>query len=232
MTEDDRAPDQGEADSEPSTIKVFLLDDHEIVRRGVADVLDNEPDMVVISEASTASEALRVVADSQPDVAVLDVRLEEGNGIEVCREIRSAHPDIACLILTSFADDHALIDAAMAGAAGYVLKQIRSNDLVESIRKVATGVQLLDNATVRLGLRRLQESEEGSVNSLTAQERRIFELIGDGLSNRQIADELYLAEKTVKNYVSNLLAKLGMSRRTQAAAFAARLEERQKRRYE
>lgn len=213
-------------------IKVFLLDDHEIVRRGVADLLDNQPDMVVISEASTAGEALRVVADTQPDVAVLDVRLEEGNGIEVCREIRSAHPHIACLILTSFADDHALIDAAMAGAAGYVLKQIRSNDLVESIRKVATGVQLLDNATVRLGLRRLQESEEGSVNALTAQEHRIFELIGEGMSNREIADELYLAEKTVKNYVSNLLAKLGMSRRTQAAAFAARLEERQKRRYE
>ena len=213
-------------------IKVFLLDDHEIVRRGVADLVGAEADMEVISEAGSASEALRVVADTKPDVAVLDVRLEEGNGIEVCREIRSAHPEIACLILTSFADDQALIDAAMAGAAGYVLKQIRSNELVESIRKVAGGAQLLDGATVRLRLQRLRDSDEGRVQSLTDQERRIFDLIGDGYSNRQIAEELFLAEKTVKNYVSNLLAKLGMSRRTQAAAFAARLEERQRRKYD
>ena len=213
-------------------ISVFLLDDHEIVRRGVAELVNAQPDMFVISEAGSAAEALTVVDSSPPDVAVLDVRLGDGNGIEVCREIRSAHPEVACLILTSFADDHAVIDASMAGAAGYVLKQIRSNELVESIRKVADGVILLDSATVRMRMQRLKESEEGLVQSLTEQERRIFDLIGEGCSNRQIADEMYLAEKTVKNYVSNMLAKLGMSRRTEAAAYAARLEERQRRKYE
>lgn len=225
------------ATTEPTTAKsaaitVFLLDDHEIVRRGVADLLNSEPDIEVISEAGTASEAIRIVEETQPDVAVLDVRLEEGNGIEVCREIRSNHPTVACLILTSFVDDQALIDAAMAGAAGYVLKQIRSNDLVESIRRVAGGAQLLDPATVRLGMQRIKDSDEGKVMALTKQEHRIFDLIGEGCSNRQIADELFLAEKTVKNYVSNMLGKLGMSRRTEAAAFAARLEERQRRKYE
>jgi DNA-binding NarL/FixJ family response regulator len=211
---------------------VFLLDDHEIVRRGVADLVDSEPDMVVVAEATTAVEAVRVVAETRPDVAVLDVRLEDGSGIEVCRDIRSDHPEIACLILTSFADDQAVLDASMAGAAGYVLKQIRSNDLVESIRKVAAGAQLLDSATVRLSLQRMKESDEGKVQALTEQERKIFDLIGEGYSNRQIADTLFLAEKTVKNYVSNMLAKLGMSRRTEAAAFAARLEERQRRRFQ
>ncbi len=225
------------ATTEPVTadgaaITVFLLDDHEIVRRGVADLLNSEPDIEVISEAGTASEAIRIVEETQPDVAVLDVRLEEGNGIEVCREIRSNHPTIACLILTSFVDDQALIDAAMAGAAGYVLKQIRSNDLVDSIRRVAGGAQLLDPATVRLRMQRIKDSDEGKVLTLTKQEHRIFDLIGEGCSNRQIADELFLAEKTVKNYVSNMLSKLGMSRRTEAAAFAARLEERQRRKYE
>lgn len=221
---------EGRTADEPIT--VFLLDDHEIVRRGVADLLEAEPDLTVVGQASTAVEALRFVGRSEPDVAVLDVRLEDGNGIEVCRDIRSAHPSVACLILTSFADDQALVDASLAGAAGYVLKQIRGNELVDSIRKVASGLQLLDSATVRMGLRRLEESEDGRIESLTEQERKIFELIGDGLSNREIADELFLAEKTVKNYVSNLLAKLGMTRRTQAAAHAARLEERQRRRYE
>lgn len=215
-----------------SRIRVFLLDDHEIVRRGVADLVNSEPDMQVVSEAATAIDAIRVVGETNPDVAVLDVRLEEGNGIEVCRDIRSDHPEVACLILTSFADDQALLDAAMAGAAGYVLKQIRSNELIDSIRKVAAGTQLLDAATVRMSLHRLKDSDEGKVDGLTEQERRIFDLIGDGYSNRQIADTLFLAEKTVKNYVSNMLAKLGMSRRTEAAAFAARLEERQRRRYE
>ena len=219
-------------EAKAATITVFLLDDHEIVRRGVADLVDAEPDMEVISQAGTAGEALRIVGQTKPAVAVLDVRLEDGNGIEVCREIRSEYPDVACLILTSFADDQALIDASMAGAAGYVLKQIRSNDLIESIRKVANGATLLDSATVRMGMQRLKNSDEGRVNELTEQEHRIFELIGDGLSNRQIAAEMFLAEKTVKNYVSNMLAKLGMSRRTEAAAFAARLEERNRRKYE
>lgn len=227
---DEPDPQDGAA-SPGGQIRVFLLDDHEIVRRGVADLVDAEPDMEVVSEAATASEAIKVVAETIPDVAVLDVRLEEGNGIEVCRDIRSEHPEVACLILTSFADDQALLDAAMAGAAGYVLKQIRSNDLIDSIRKVAAGAQLLDAATVRLSLQRMKESDEGKVATLTDQERRIFDLIGEGYSNRQIAETLFLAEKTVKNYVSNMLAKLGMSRRTEAAAFAARLEERHRRRY-
>ena len=187
--------------------------------------------MEVVSEASTAEEAYRVVAATEPDVAVLDVRLEASSGIEVCRELRSRHPETACLILTSFADDQALVDAAMAGAAGYVLKQIRGNELLDSIRKVADGAMLLDSATVRLGRQRLRECEGGQIENLTDREQRVFELIGQGYSNRQIADELFLAEKTVKNYVTNVLAKLGMSRRTQAAAFAARLEERSRQRF-
>lgn len=215
-----------------ATITVFLLDDHEIVRRGISDLLNSEPDIEVISEAGTASEALRIIGETQPDVAVLDVRLEEGNGIEVCREIQSSHPDVACLILTAFVDDQALIDAALAGAAGYVLKRVRGNDLVASIRKVAAGAQLLDPATVRMGMQRIKDSDEGKVSTLTKQEHRIFDLIGDGYSNRQIADEMFLAEKTVKNYVSNMLTKLDMKRRTEAAAFAARLDERQRRKYQ
>ncbi|MCU0272347.1 MAG: response regulator transcription factor [Acidimicrobiales bacterium] len=191
-------------------------------------MLQRDGDIEVVGEAGTAADALRVVASCTPDVAVLDVRLPDGTGIEVCRDIRSAHPEIACLILTSFSDDQALVDASMAGAAGYALKQIRGNDLVEAVRKVAGGAQLLDQATVRLALARLRETGDGVLDDLTDQERRIFELIGAGLSNRQIADELYLAEKTVKNYVSNLLAKLGMARRTEAAAFAARLDERRR----
>ncbi|MEM9653750.1 MAG: response regulator transcription factor [Actinomycetota bacterium] len=217
---------------EPESIKVFLLDDHEIVRRGVADVLSGQPDMSVVGQAGTAADALAEVAACGPDVAVLDVRLDDGSGIEVCRDIRSAHPDVACLMLTAFADDHATIDAALAGAAGYVLKQIDTRDLVEAIRKVAAGAQLLDAAEVRMRLQRLKESEEGPLLSLTPQERRIFDLIGEGMSNRQIADELFLAEKTVKNYVSNLFVKLGISRRTEAAALAARLDERERRRFE
>ncbi len=213
-------------------IRVFLLDDHEIVRRGVADLLSREPDLMVIGEAGSAAAALQAVKGCEPDVAVLDVRLGDGDGIEVCREIRSRCPDVACLMLTSFADDQAFIDAAVAGAAGYVLKQIGSNDLVDSIRKVAAGAQLLDRAEVRLRMKRLRRSEDGVLLSLTPQEQRIFELIGEGHSNRQIADEMYLAEKTVKNYISNLFAKLGLTRRTQAAALAARLDERQKRRFE
>lgn len=207
---------------------VFLLDDHEIVRRGVAEVLGREPDMTVVGEHGSAAGALEAVQDCRPDVAVLDVRLGDGNGIEVCRDIRAAHPDVACLMLTSFSDDEALLDAALAGAAGYVLKQIRTDELVESIRKVARGVQLLDKAEVRMRMRRLAETDEGAIRSLTPQERRIFELMGDGLSNREIADEMYLAEKTVKNYASNVFTKLGITRRTQAAALAARLDERRR----
>jgi two-component system response regulator DevR len=214
------------------TIKVFLLDDHEIVRRGVGDLLESSGEFTVVGEAATAEQALNRLPAAAPDIAILDVRLPDGNGIEVCREIRSAHPEVRCLMLTSFSDDEALVDAAMAGAQGFVLKQIRGNEIVEAARAVAEGKTLLDPAAVKRAMARL---EQGSANDqrlaqLTDQERRIFELIGDGKSNRQIADELYLAEKTVKNYVSNLLAKLGMARRTEAAAMAARLDERSRRR--
>lgn len=207
-------------------IRVFLLDDHEVVRRGVKAALDAEPDMQVVGEAGDAEHALEAIRSSSPDVAVLDVRLGDGNGIEVCREITSEFDDIKSLILTSFESDRALVDARLAGAAGFVLKQIRSTELIAAIRHVAQGRQLLDDAEVRLAVRRLRNSEEGRLLDLSPQERRIFDLIGVGRTNRQIAQEMYLAEKTVKNYVSNLLAKLGMSRRTEAAALAARLEER------
>ncbi len=212
--------------------RVFLLDDHEIVRRGVAQLVDAEPDMMVVGEAGSADRALAEIRGCNPDVAVLDVRLGDGNGIEVCRDIRAAHPELPCLMLTSFADDRALLDAALAGAAGYVLKEIRSNELITSIRSVANGAQLLDNAEVRMRMQHLRETEEGRLIELTPQERRIFDLIGDGMSNKQIAEEMYLAEKTVKNYISNMFAKLGITRRTQAAAMSARLEEQQRRRFE
>ena len=209
-------------------IRVFLLDDHEVVRQGIAELINGADDLEVVGEHGHVEGAVDAAVSCRPDVAVLDVRLGDGTGVEVCRVLRSDHPEIACLMLTSFADDRAMIDASVAGASGYVLKQIQSNDLIDSIRKVAGGAQLLDTAQVRLALDRLRNSMEGRVDSLTEQEHRIFELIGEGYSNRQIADELYLAEKTVKNYVSNLLAKLGMARRTEAAATAARLDERQR----
>ena len=215
--------------TEVSTIRVFLLDDHEVVRTGVAAMLSAESDIDVVGEAGGAADALDVVRRCRPDVAVLDVRLADGNGIEVCRAIRSEFDDIRCLMLTSFHDDQAVLDAAMAGAAGYVLKQIRGNDLVDAIRRIAGGAVLLDAAEAKMALKRLRSSEEGRLLDLTPQEARIVDLIGEGMTNRQIANEMYLAEKTVKNYVSNLLAKLGMSRRTEAAAFAARLEERRRR---
>jgi DNA-binding NarL/FixJ family response regulator len=214
------------------TIKVFLLDDHEIVRRGVGDLLESSGEFTVVGEASTAEQALNRISSAAPDIAILDVRLPDGNGIEVCRDIRSNHPEVRCLLLTSFSDDEALVDAAMAGAQGFVLKQIRGNEIVDAARAVAEGKTLLDPAAVKRAMTRLEHGSENDqrLAQLTDQERRIFELIGDGKSNRQIADTLYLAEKTVKNYVSNLLAKLGMSRRTEAAAMAARLDERSRRR--
>jgi DNA-binding NarL/FixJ family response regulator len=188
--------------------------------------------MVVVGEAGTAEEALLQIPQLQPDVAVLDVRLRDEpsavTGIEVCREIRSAHPAVACIMLTSYADDEALLTAIMAGAAGYVLKQIHGTDLVNAVRRVAAGESLLDPATTARVLERLRapSKTEDPLAGLTPQERRILDLIADGLTNRQIGEAMFLAEKTVKNYVSNLLAKLGMERRTQAAAFAARLAEK------
>jgi DNA-binding NarL/FixJ family response regulator len=208
-------------------IGVFLLDDHEIVRMGVRDLLEAEPDITVVGEAGTAASALARIPALRPDVAVLDVRLPDGDGVSVCREIRSAMPQVACLMLTSFGDDEALFDAIMAGAAGYVLKQIRGTDLVGAVRTVAAGGSLLDAQAASKVLGRLREraAAEDPLAGLTGQERRILELIGEGLTNRQIGERMFLAEKTVKNYVSSLFAKLGMARRTQAAAYAARVFE-------
>jgi DNA-binding NarL/FixJ family response regulator len=206
-------------------IRVFLLDDHEVVRRGVRELLDAEPDIEVVGEAGTAEQALRRIPPTRPHVALLDVRLPDGNGVEVCREVRSRHPEVACLMLTSFSDDEALVQAVVAGASGYLLKQIRGTDIVDAIRRVAAGESLLGDAATKRLTRRLREppEEDERLARLTGQERRILVLIADGLTNRQIAEQIHLAEKTVKNYVSNLLAKLGMERRTQAAVFAARL---------
>ncbi len=209
--------------------RVFLLDDHEVVRRGLREMIDVEDDLRVVGEAATAEEALARIPASRPDVAVLDVRLPDGNGVEVCREVRSRHADIQCLILTSFADDEALFQAIMAGASGYLLKQIKGPDIVEGIRRVALGQSLLDPSVTTRVLDRLRAGpeEDERLGTLTEQERRILDLIAEGLTNRQIAQTVHLAEKTVKNYVSNLLAKLGMERRTQAAVYAAKLLERQ-----
>jgi len=211
-------------------ITVFLLDDHEIVRRGLRDLLEANG-MEVVGEAGTAEEALQRVPATRPDVAVLDVRLPDGNGIEVCRELRSRDPELQCLMLTSYADDEALLDAIVAGAAGYALKEIRSNDLIEAIRRVAAGESLIDPAIKAGVLERLArpDSSDARIATLTDQERRLLDLLAEGLTNREIASQMFLAEKTVKNYVSNLLSKMGMQRRTEAAVYAARLEERRKR---
>jgi DNA-binding NarL/FixJ family response regulator len=214
---------------EDEMIRVFLLDDHEVVRRGVRELLDAEGDIEVVGEAETVERALARVPAVRPDVAILDVRLPDGDGIEVCRELRSMSDDIACLMLTSFSDDEALMQAVLAGAAGYLLKQIRGNDIVDAVRQVAAGKSLLDPALTQRVADRLRNPPERDerLARLTGQERKILVLIADGLTNRQIGAEMHLAEKTVKNYVSNLLAKLGMERRTQAAVFAAKLEAEQ-----
>lgn len=210
-------------------IRVFLVDDHEIVRRGVRDLLETEPDITVTGEAGTAASALARIPALKPDVAVLDIRLPDGDGVTVCRDLRSKMPHLACLMLTSFSDDDALFDAIMAGAAGYVLKQIRGTDLIGAIRTIASGQSLLDPQAAATLMRRMrdQATTTDPLATLTDQERRILALIGEGLTNRQIGDRLYLAEKTVKNYVSALFAKLGMQRRAQAAAYAARIFDRQ-----
>jgi DNA-binding NarL/FixJ family response regulator len=204
-------------------ITVFLLDDHELVRVGVREVLENEPDIRVIGEAGTVASALARIPALRPDVAVLDVRLPDGDGVTVCREIRSRMPEVACLMLTSFEDDEALFDAVMAGAAGYVLKQIHGTDLAGAVRTVASGQSMLDPTAASTLMARLRDAaqKKDPLAGLTGQERRILELIGEGLTNRQIGERMFLAEKTVKNYVSALFQKLGMERRTQAAAYAA-----------
>jgi DNA-binding NarL/FixJ family response regulator len=206
-------------------IRVFLLDDHEVVRRGVADLLEAEGDIEVVGESASAAEATRRIPALRPDVAILDARLPDGSGIDVCRDIRSVDPTIKGLILTSYEDDEALFAAIMAGAAGYVLKQIRGTDLLDTVRRVAAGQSLLDPAVTQRVLERIRHpvEEPKELRSLTEQERRILEHIAEGMTNREIATKMFLAEKTVKNYVSSLLAKLGLERRTQAAVLAARL---------
>ena len=213
-------------------VRVFLLDDHEVVRQGVRTLLEASGQIEVVGEASNAHETLSRIGACRPDVAVLDVRIPDGNGVEVCREIRSEHPHIKCLMLTSYSDDDALFEAIMAGASGYVLKQIRGSELVSAVLRVANGESLLDPAVTGKVLERLRApaAEDERLGSLSPQERRLLELIGEGLTNRQIGEKMYLAEKTVKNYVSNLLAKMGMHRRTEVAVFAARLEMNQGRR--
>ena len=208
----------------PSPIRVFLLDDHEIVRRGLRDLLSTEDDIEVVGECGTVADAVETIVATRPHVAVLDIQLGDGSGIEVCRDLRSAHPEIASLMLTSFADDEAMLESTLAGAAGYVLKQVRGNALVENIRAAASGHSLLDPDLVERAKNRLRVTRgaDDRLRSLTGQERKVLDLLADGLTNRQIAERLHLAEKTVKNYVSNVLMKLDMRGRTEAAVYAAR----------
>ncbi|SDO60697.1 response regulator [Lentzea jiangxiensis] len=205
--------------------RVFLVDDHEVVRVGIRELLSASPDLEVVGEAGSVTEALTLIPVANPDVAVLDVRLPDGNGIELCRELRSRLPELNVLMLTSFTDDEALFDAIMAGASGFVLKRILGTDLTTAVKTVAAGQSLLDARSTAALLNRIRrEREQGDpVRALTEQERTVFDYIGDGLTNRQIAEKMFLAEKTVKNYVSHLLAKLGLERRTQAAVLASQL---------
>ncbi|MEU6803650.1 response regulator transcription factor [Streptomyces neyagawaensis] len=223
----------GDRPGPDNPIRVFLLDDHEVVRRGVHDLLNDEPDIAVVGEAANVEQALVRVPALRPHVAVLDVRLPDGDGVTVCRELRSNMPELACLMLTSFDDEEALLDSIMAGASGYVLKQIQGSDLVSAVRTVAAGQSLLDpSATARLMARLRQgqepEPEPDALPGLTEREREILALIGEGLTNRQIGQRLYLAEKTVKNHISRLLAKLGVERRVQAAVIATQAADRLK----
>jgi DNA-binding NarL/FixJ family response regulator len=219
-----------DARTELAMIRVFLLDDHEVVRSGLEHLLTTAGDIEVVGSVGSAASATAQIPALKPDVAILDARLPDGNGIDVCREIRSLRPETRAIILTSYDDDEALFAAIMAGAAGYVLKQVSGQDLVSAVRHVAEGGSLLDPALISRVMERLRDGEPGEpeeLKRLTAQERRILELVAEGLTNRQIGERLFLAEKTVKNYMSNVLAKLGFERRTQAAVFATRmLEER------
>jgi DNA-binding NarL/FixJ family response regulator len=220
MNEDSASPP-----GEVRQIGVFLLDDHEIVRRGLRNLLAAEKDITVVGEAETAASALARIPALRPDVAVLDVRLSDGDGISVCREIRSRYPEIGCLMLTSYGDDQALLGAIMAGAAGYILKQTCGEDLVGAVRTVAAGKSTLDPHATQRVMERLRDQVASAdpLSALSEQEKRVLELVAEGLTNRQIAERMFLAEKTAKNYVSSILTKLGMHTRSQAAAFAARL---------
>jgi DNA-binding NarL/FixJ family response regulator len=225
-----RAPGPADSGGHPGTgehavIRLFLLDDHEVVRRGLKDLLDAEDGIEVVGEAGTAAAGLNRMTDLRPDVALLDVRLPDGDGVTVCREIRSALPATACLMLTAYGDDQALLGAIMAGAAGYVMKQASGSELVTAVRAVAAGQSTLDAHAAQRVMQRLREraADADPASALTAQEKRVLELVGEGLTNRQIAERMYLSEKTAKNYVSSVLAKLGMHRRSEAAALAARM---------
>jgi len=208
-------------------IKVFLVDDHEVVRRGVADLLETDPDLTVIGEASSAAQALARIPALRPDIAVLDVRLPDGNGIELCRELRSKLPELNVLMLTSYTDEEAMLNAILAGAGGYVIKDIQGLQLVSAVRDVGSGRSLLDNraAATLMAKLRADADSTGPLSGLSERERTLLDLIGEGLTNRQISERMYLAEKTVKNYVSRLLTKLGLERRTQAAVLATRLRD-------
>ena len=214
-----------QAGGDPAKIRVFLLDDHEVVRRGLKGLLEAEADIEVVGEAGTSESAMDRIKALQPDVALLDIRLPDGDGVSLCREIRSALPGTACLMLTAYSDDQALIGAIMAGAAGHVMKQTSGPELVGAVRTVAAGQSMLDARTAQRVMERLRDRTSGPdpVSALSGQEKRVLDLIGEGLTNRQIAEQMLLSEKTAKNYVSSLLGKLGMHRRSQAAAFAARL---------
>jgi two-component system response regulator DevR len=208
-------------------LKVFLVDDHEMVRRGVADLLEEEADLSVIGQASSVAEAMARIPALNPDLVLLDVRLPDGNGIELCRELRSKLPELNCLMLTSYTDEEAMMDAILAGAGGYVIKDIKGMELVSAVRTVGSGQSLLDNRAAAALMGRLRSGAEkpGPVAGLSDQERTLLDLIGEGLTNRQIAERMFLAEKTVKNYVSRMLAKLGLQRRTQAAVLATELRD-------
>lgn len=210
-----------------SKVRVFLLDDHEVVRRGLKELLESDGSIEVVGEAATVAQANARIPAVRPDVAILDARLPDGSGIEVCRQVRSADPSIRAIILTSFDDDDALFSAIMAGAAGYILKQVSGDDLVSAVHKVAQGAALLDpqvTEKVMTRLRQGDQNEPAELKSLSPQERRILDLVAEGLTNRQIGEELFLAEKTVKNYMSSILSKLGLERRTQAAVFVSKLQ--------
>ncbi|WP_024805697.1 response regulator transcription factor [Nocardia sp. BMG51109] len=212
-------------------ITVFLVDDHEIVRRGLVDLLSEDPELSVVGEAGTVSQALARIPALRPDVAVLDVRLPDGNGIELCRDLLSSLDDLRCLILTSFTDEQAMLDAILAGASGYVVKDVKGMELAQAVKDVGSGRSLLDNRAAAALMDRLRRGTEpeGPLTTLTEQERKLLDLLGEGLTNRQIAERMFLAEKTVKNYVSRLLTKLGMERRTQAAVYASKLRSGQSR---
>ncbi|MBK0867929.1 response regulator transcription factor [Saccharopolyspora sp. HNM0986] len=227
MDTGDGVREEGAPDGAARGTRIALVDDHEVVRRGIADLLEDETDFEIVADVGSVREALVRLPRANPDVAVLDVRLPDGNGIELCRELLTILPGVRCLVLTSFSDDEALLDAIMAGASGYVLKQVLGSDLRSAIRQVAAGRSLLDSRTTAAVLerQRRKQAQEDPLHRLTEQERAVLELIGVGMTNRQIAERMFLAEKTVKNYVSQLLAKLGMQRRTQAAVLATELRQ-------